>query len=476
MRASARSFPAAALGAQPLMMRSCAQQLHFQSRSFTKSMMEAQERPSKIRKLDPGVGKDGASEELGNVNDTHNPNQPLSNEAHQDEQISRRVSEHGDLDVPIADENGENQPDVPLSKNQQKKLRRKQKWEAKRGERTVKRKEARIRKKERNAAAREAGVPLPVQRRDGKLVPLTVILDCSFGDLMFEQEIVSLGSQLTRCYAENKKASFKVHLAVSSFGGALQDRFDNVLKGVHNSWQGCKFYTEDFVEVSEQAKAMMAADDGGQVIGALEHDSGTSKEQTERQGEIIYLSSDSDVTLTHLDPYSTYIIGGLVDRNRHKGICHKAAMDRNVKTAKLPIGEYIQMASRQVLTTNQVLEIMLKWLELGDWGKAFMEVIPKRKGVALKEAHEGGPALKDTQQDECIIQPSQDASDEQHVDADEEEVYKLEEKEASALAGEDTLAEVEDDLPPADEGEAREGSEGGDPLHENKEAANSTVA
>ena len=44
------------------------------------------------------------------------------------------------------------------------------------------------------------------------------------------------------------------------------------------------------------------------------------------------------------------------------------------------------MASRHVLTINQVLEIMLRWLESRDWEKAFMHVIPKRK---LPEAQQG---------------------------------------------------------------------------------------
>ena len=43
------------------------------------------------------------------------------------------------------------------------------------------------------------------------------------------------------------------------------------------------------------------------------------------------------------------------------------------------------MSSRKVLATNHVNEIMVKWFETGDWGKAFMEVIPKRKGGKLKD-------------------------------------------------------------------------------------------
>lgn len=103
------------------------------------------------------------------------------------------------------------------------------------------------------------------------------------------------------------------------------------------------------------------------------------------QGEVIYLTSDSPYTLDELKPYSIYIIGGLVDKNRHKGICYKTACEKGLKTAKLPIGEFMEMRSRFVLATNHVMEIMVRWLECGDWGKAFLDVIPKRKGGKLKE-------------------------------------------------------------------------------------------
>lgn len=45
----------------------------------------------------------------------------------------------------------------------------------------------------------------------------------------------------------------------------------------------------------------------------------------------------------------------------------------------------MEMQSRKVLATNHVNEIMVKWLECGDWGEAFMKVIPKRKGGQLKK-------------------------------------------------------------------------------------------
>ena len=111
------------------------------------------------------------------------------------------------------------------------------------------------------------------------------------------------------------------------------------------------------------------------------------QEEAWQEGEVVYLTSDSPYTLDRLQPYSTYIVGGLVDKNRHKGICYKTACDRGIKTAKLPIGEFMEMQSRFVLATNHVVEIMVRWLESGDWGESFVKVMPKRKGGVLKAAY-----------------------------------------------------------------------------------------
>lgn len=63
---------------------------------------------------------------------------------------------------------------------------------------------------------------------------------------------------------------------------------------------------------------------------------------------LVYLTADSENVLDELDPKAIYVIGGLVDRNRWKGITMKKAEEQGIKTAKLPIGTYLKMSSSQV--------------------------------------------------------------------------------------------------------------------------------
>ena len=360
-------------------------------------IMGSEERPAKMRKLEHADG----DVDVADAAAIPTPNEQLPVAAENSNQAGSTET----TGTPAEAEGAE----PKLSKNQLKKQRRLERWESGREDRKLKRKEKVKEKKERrreewakmptdeNGKRPRPPPSRPPRQATGKQVPITVIFDCDFEELMFDNELKSLGLQITRCYSDNRKANFRAHLALSSFGGKMKERFDGILAKQYTSWKGFQFFEEDFVEVSEKAKEWMSGPEGGKVLGALktsaESNSLSEQEQAEaaeEEGEVVYLSSESDNVLTHLKPNSTYIIGGLVDKNRHKGICHKRAVERGIKTAKLPIGEYLEMKSRQVLVTNHVLEIMLKWMEFGDWGKAFMAVMPERKGAKLKGDAEDG--------------------------------------------------------------------------------------
>lgn len=333
----------------------------------------------------------------------------------------------------------------PMSKNQLKKLRKKQEWEAGREERKIIRKEKVVAKRERKRAAKQEGEdggeqPLTGQAKSARHIlrpvqlPVTIVLDCDFDNLMRDHERVSLASQITRCYSDNKNSKFRAHLTISSFGGHLRERFEVLLKSVHLQWKGMRFMDEDFVETAEKAKEWMTDTRGKPFKGAFAKYADLEPAQIEelkQQGEVVYLSSESDDTLEELKPFSTYIVGGLVDKNREKGICHKRAVQRGVRTAKLPIGKYLDMASRKVLATNHVNEIMVQWLESGDWGEAFMKVMPKRKGGKLLTDEDG--------KDDGGEDPADAEEDDAEAGADDEKALQEQVDDASMIkAGEET--------------------------------------
>lgn len=450
----------------------------------TVDAMEAEERPRKLRKL-----SDQLEDHIVRL-------QPRDSNTAESENVDGESSETGSDDVddgeevliqtnaPVKDEfegsdhEGQelgNAAQQPLSKNQQKKAKKKADWEAGREDRKLKRREKAKEKRERRRITRDGKVQAeknaalvdvqhgrvsrPPPNRRHYLLPISFVIDCGFDSLMHEREVISLGSQVTRAYSDNSKALYQAHLYVSGWKREteLRKRFDGLLKGVHNNWRGFKFIEDDFVDAATQARTAMCSKHSGRMLGAFEKYAPAKKQvnghtaeapgddstedvpvligdaddsrraereasadrhealaaaatvasakvptptlqELQDQNEVIYLTSDSPYTLAELKPYHTYIIGGLVDKNRYKGICYKTALDANgtastkellngkeVKTAKLPIGDYMSMLGRQVLATNHVVEIMLRWLECGDWGQAFVKVMPKRKGAKLKE-------------------------------------------------------------------------------------------
>ncbi|KAL9114109.1 MAG: hypothetical protein Q9227_001881 [Pyrenula ochraceoflavens] len=294
----------------------------------------------------------------------------------------------------------------PLSKNQRKKLKRREEWEARRPERKQIRKQKAAEKKQRQRLNREQALAEGGQAPDGSthgrsqtpraVLPVTFLIDCGFDDLMIDKELISLASQITRAYSDNSHAPYQAHLMVSSFGGKLKDRFETVLSNHHRNWKGFEFENDNFVAASKLAATAMANKKyrlkEGTPNAAFSRELENLKDCSEPEGEVVYLTSESPNTLQELKPYSTYIIGGLVDKNRHKGLCYKAACDHGVKTARLPISDFMDMQSRFVLATNHVIEIMLRWLEYGDWGEAFLKVMPKRKGGSLKQRDEQSKA------------------------------------------------------------------------------------
>jgi tRNA (guanine9-N1)-methyltransferase len=97
-------------------------------------------------------------------------------------------------------------------------------------------------------------------------------------------------SQLTRCHAENKRSLKPVEIFITSLDKRLGERMDTALKGVQHRWQGVNVSTEPYETV-------------------------LSDVATEN---LVYLTADSENVIQTLEKDKVYILGGLVDKNRHK--------------------------------------------------------------------------------------------------------------------------------------------------------------
>ncbi|KAI8877061.1 hypothetical protein K501DRAFT_326745 [Backusella circina FSU 941] len=252
-----------------------------------------------------------------------------------------------------------------LSKRKIKRMLKDELWDDQKDERKQRvRQKERERRVEKRKLAREGVLERPPSRK--KLTALSektevgVIIDCSFGELMTERELLSLTKQLGFSYGKNKRAPKSMKMCITSFDDALKKNLDEKL----DSWHDWK---EEHIHVTNKHYI----------------------EEFEKE-KLVYLSADSENTIQTLDEGKAYVIGGIVDKNRYKGLCQEKATENQIETARLPIGDYLQLSTRKVLTVNQVVEIMLKWLEYKDWEKAFLDVIPGRKLKDVKTCEEEG--------------------------------------------------------------------------------------
>jgi len=179
-----------------------------------------------------------------------------------------------------------------------------------------------------------------------------VCIDCSFEEKMTSKEIGSLSNQIRYCYAANKKSDMPIRFSTTSLSSQT---FHNLKKvdGFPEQWcsRGFSYSDKSLVELSPDKQ------------------------------NIIYLTSDSENTMEQLDNTKTYVIGGIVDRNRHKGLTKLKAEELGIATAKLPIDEYLKLFATKVLTCNHVFEILLHFQKSQDWLKAMMAVLPERKDI-----------------------------------------------------------------------------------------------
>lgn len=261
----------------------------------------------------------------------------------------------------------------PMSKSQMKKLAKRQRWLARLPEIKRIEKEKRKLKRQKEAKLRDKrGETLAVDVKPKRKLmsessnKFKVVIDMDFNDLMTDEEIAKAAKQVGRIYAYNRRCDNPCQLYVSSLKDKILDRF-NITNTGYKNWD-INISDKDYLDMFKY------------------NDEGNKIKKSERREQFIYLSGDSDNTLpdveTILKDYQDkiFIIGGLVDHNRHKNLCQERAVERQIYTAKLPIKENVTLRDRHILTTVNVFEILLQlFAEHKSWQEALFATIPKRK-------------------------------------------------------------------------------------------------
>ena len=258
---------------------------------------------------------------------------------------------------PGADEGDDNQGPTPsLSKRAAKREARRQQFEDSWVQHKAAKKQAKKEAKQRNREAQQAAwEALPAEEQEAcrreaqearaarearqaaapatSTVGPTCVIDCDFDALMLDREVTSLVQQLMYAYGANRRAAIPLDFHLTSVSGRIEAGLRKI-DGFSN-WKVTSHATSH-LDVFERER-------------------------------LVYLSSEGTETLWTLDPTKVYVIGGLVDHNRLKGLTHERAVLAGIATARLPIDEHMQMSQRRVLAVNHVFDILLHYANHGDW-------------------------------------------------------------------------------------------------------------
>lgn len=259
------------------------------------------------------------------------------------------------IDPGLKDDDGNELP-RPYNKNQMRKWVKKIKWENRKSEKRAREK---VKAKQRRIEAKVLNIDIGPSRKALKRRKLEcteskvgVIIDLSFDNLMKEKDRFKVIKQILRCYSINRRSTSPLQFHITSFGERTKSEISR-----HNGYENwdVKFEEKPYIEV-------------------YAHD------------DLVYLTSESENLIETFEPNIYYIIGGLVDHNEHKGLCHKTACAQGIKHARLPLDKYIDMKTRKVLTIDHVFEIVLRVVEGMSWPEALMKVLPMRKGAVVTDA------------------------------------------------------------------------------------------
>lgn len=281
----------------------------------------------------------------------------------------------------------ENHSILPISKNQLKRLKKKEEWEKKKKEirkfHKEKQKEKKRLKKEKFEEELKNNPKLLEEYNKQQQIPhktkkerneeflakinndgIKIVIDCDFENLMNEKSNISMIRQISEIYHINKHTEKPFNLMLFNVGPIL---LNLLKKNNYENWLGVKIFLKEQFETFDDF-----------ILKELYKNQNTEKLNDLKQ-KIFYLSADSENEINDLNKDFTYIIGGIVDRNKYKFLSYNKAKKLGINHGKFPIGEYLNLNSSKVLTTNHTFAILNEFNLKHDWKEAFLSVIPKRK-------------------------------------------------------------------------------------------------
>lgn len=109
---------------------------------------------------------------------------------------------------------------------------------------------------------------------------------------------------------------------------------------------------------------------------------------------LVYLTPDSEHALEDVALNKVYILGGLVDESVQKKVTFQKAWEYSVKTARLPIQEYMVRCQNgknyhsEILAINQVFDVLATYFETHSWPEALKKGVSSGKGYVVRSSVE----------------------------------------------------------------------------------------
>uniref|UniRef100_A0A3B4H527 tRNA methyltransferase 10 homolog B n=1 Tax=Pundamilia nyererei TaxID=303518 RepID=A0A3B4H527_9CICH len=250
--------------------------------------------------------------------------------------------------------------------NEQRNVLRKQRhWEKQVAAKKSRRKEEKLRRKmnrelesERQFTKRVMKAITKERLAEARSTGLKLCVDLSMTDCMSDKEISRLAGQLRRLYGSNKKATRPFHLFLTEL------REDSRL------YRECVRMNDGFLNYT------MDITDGS-CLDLFPPES------------VVYLTPDAEEALESVDADKVYVLGGLVDESIQKKLSLSRAGELSVRTARLPIDEYmvkkdnVKNFHSKILAVNQVFDILLTFCDTGSWMEALQTWFPPGKGYVV---------------------------------------------------------------------------------------------